>query len=404
VGRALAAAWLLLLSGCEGETTVRVSVALGEGVAQPPLLLLNLFSPKRALVSDAQLKAPSFPGDLIVRRLPALAEELRIVVSDGDGNASGYTKVTTRPNDEVRATVVLSGGQSDSDHDGVPDAVDNCPNVPNPDQADAVGNGVGDACRGDLGMALVDLAGADFAGVDFAGVDLAVPAGADLSGMDQASLALDGPAVCPGQYCAGFDDGTYGPFAQDTLENSTVAIDNSFSFRGSSSVHFHTNASAGPTECISQIYATGAGATDFFVRAWMYLQPPSLPVMMRYMLASETVSPYSGTGLITDTDGKLAQYNSIAVDETKSASALPTGRWVCVEWEVLVGNPGTLRLWLDDAAVNDLTVNERTDPGAPLSRLALGLWVYSSTPGARPAVDLWMDEIVVDTKRVGCAP
>jgi hypothetical protein len=35
----------------------------------------------------------------------------------------------------------------DLDDDGVPDAVDNCPNVPNPDQTDTGHTGVGDACR-----------------------------------------------------------------------------------------------------------------------------------------------------------------------------------------------------------------------------------------------------------------
>lgn len=42
----------------------------------------------------------------------------------------------------------------DSDGDGVADLVDNCPGVPNPDQADSDGDGVGDACccviRGDF--------------------------------------------------------------------------------------------------------------------------------------------------------------------------------------------------------------------------------------------------------------
>src|SRR5262249_25832793 len=43
-----------------------------------------------------------------------------------------------------------ASGQStppfDFDGDGFQDAADNCPNVPNPDQADADGDGVGDAC------------------------------------------------------------------------------------------------------------------------------------------------------------------------------------------------------------------------------------------------------------------
>jgi hypothetical protein len=37
---------------------------------------------------------------------------------------------------------------ADRDEDGVPDLVDNCPTISNPDQADSVGDGIGDACRG----------------------------------------------------------------------------------------------------------------------------------------------------------------------------------------------------------------------------------------------------------------
>jgi MYXO-CTERM domain-containing protein len=33
------------------------------------------------------------------------------------------------------------------DGDGVPNATDNCPAVPNPDQTDTDGNGVGDVCQ-----------------------------------------------------------------------------------------------------------------------------------------------------------------------------------------------------------------------------------------------------------------
>ncbi len=40
-------------------------------------------------------------------------------------------------------------GSPDGDEDGIPDERDNCPDVPNPDQADADGDGLGDACDGD---------------------------------------------------------------------------------------------------------------------------------------------------------------------------------------------------------------------------------------------------------------
>jgi hypothetical protein len=39
-----------------------------------------------------------------------------------------------------------AGGVADLDGDGVPDNVDNCPNIPNADQVDSDGNGTGDIC------------------------------------------------------------------------------------------------------------------------------------------------------------------------------------------------------------------------------------------------------------------
>jgi len=50
--------------------------------------------------------------------------------------------------DEKQARIlVYAGSDVDSDHDGIPDAADDCPNVPDQGQADANQDGIGDACE-----------------------------------------------------------------------------------------------------------------------------------------------------------------------------------------------------------------------------------------------------------------
>lgn len=45
---------------------------------------------------------------------------------------------------------ICGSPQTDSDGDGIPDNVDNCPSTPNPDQADLDGDGIGDVCDDDI--------------------------------------------------------------------------------------------------------------------------------------------------------------------------------------------------------------------------------------------------------------
>ncbi len=46
------------------------------------------------------------------------------------------------------ATTTSNSNIADADGDGIPNNVDNCPNVANPDQQDTNNNGIGDACEG----------------------------------------------------------------------------------------------------------------------------------------------------------------------------------------------------------------------------------------------------------------
>lgn len=64
-----------------------------------------------------------------------------LVVTDNEGATSTNTETVT--------IVVNPAGDPDADQDGVPDAEDNCPNTPNPNQADLDNDGIGDVCDPD---------------------------------------------------------------------------------------------------------------------------------------------------------------------------------------------------------------------------------------------------------------
>jgi len=78
-----------------------------------------------------------------------------IGVGEGTNNVGGF-----RPSD-----LVLTIEQSDADGDGVPDEIDNCPDVANPSQADGDDDAVGDACDNCLYVGNPDQADRDSDGL-----------------------------------------------------------------------------------------------------------------------------------------------------------------------------------------------------------------------------------------------
>ena len=75
--------------------------------------------------------------------------------------ADGQTDGTPVPT----PTVAPTPAPPDTDHDGVTDALDNCPTVPNPKQEDIDGDGIGDACDNCAAVANPDQLAADACGL-----------------------------------------------------------------------------------------------------------------------------------------------------------------------------------------------------------------------------------------------
>jgi hypothetical protein len=134
------------MSSCGAPTTVLLDVSIAAGETHPSSLTFSVYDRFRALILDQPVAAPVLPNRLVIDRLPALDQPLRVAARAPGTALEGAATVATQAHAQVPTSLVLSSMTADADHDGVPDSTDNCRTVSNPDQADD-GNGAGDACQ-----------------------------------------------------------------------------------------------------------------------------------------------------------------------------------------------------------------------------------------------------------------
>lgn len=347
-------------AGCASPTTVLVDVSSVDG-SEPNALSVSVYDDFVALVR-ARPGATQVPGTIVVE-LPDAPRTLRIVVAGAP--LLGGTRVESAVGKQTRAAIMLSPATADSDGDGVPDDLDNCPTVANGNQADANGDGRGDACSG---------------------------------GTSCASLTKV-------PFCDDFEAGfSTSRWRVSKSTSSAVVETNSdarFVHRGTQSLHLllpPVPTGGGGDVDISEIatFSTFADATSFWVRAWMWLPHSPFGVDEVRLFVADALNT-EGIGI------------SVANDHTTLGSWVPPGgyvkgaapgygEWTCYVWRVDLA--GALSLSGTEVPMLGPLMTP-VQPAQKLSELGIGLF-FQKTTVDQPAFEMYLDDVFMDTQPVTC--
>jgi hypothetical protein len=180
------------------------------------------------------------------------------------------------------------------------------------------------------------------------------------------------------------------------LTQGTATIDTTHVARGTRALRL-SGASATSVDLSLDHVENAALPDPVYVRAFVYA--PALPAMAtEVMLSMNVAGGSSGVLVEANYQGRLELDGwGVSGATAVSAAAAPTIRWACVEWMV-TQNPGAMTLWVDDVELPDLqAVPWSLPPSFEIVSLRLG---YDVTVPA--ALDLWIDEVIVDGARIGC--
>ena len=204
--------------------------------------------------------------------------------------------------------------------------------------------------------------------------------------------------LCDGFEAAAIDTATWMPEASITLDSTRA-------HRGDQSLHVHTPAFGANTSSYITLGETKtlAGSSTFWVRGWFWLSAlPAAGNGMELIAASSAGTGGNFVFVFSDSTHLYTQYGNASWTDP---STVPVGSWFCVVFEIVRATTATGRLEMSgDVTMVDLP-NVVTDSASnPMSTVEFGMgFANDNTPSAQPALDLWIDDVIVDGAPLTCA-
>jgi hypothetical protein len=272
--------------------------------------------------------------------------------------------------------------------------------------------------------------------IDAAAQDQSLPdsTGGSSGSTDAARATADASVDCPpgALVCDDFEGYALGsdlsPNWTTEIMGGTVQVETSKPFRGTKGVRITTTLSppnepartnGGPLRAATLIkqaplFPIAGNAFYGRVMIWLTDMPPGgvhfSNIEASGKLPDGRLAKYGEGGMFQKlmagyTIRPMGEFDLPTVDCAKTSNTgVPVKRWVCVEWQ-FNGSNDEMHLWFDGQAQTPVDV-VKTGGGcsvpwnAPVfDKLFLG-WRHSQPSSID--VEMWLDNVVIDTKRVGC--
>jgi hypothetical protein len=264
----------------------------------------------------------------------------------------------------------------------------------------------------------------DLAVADARARDAALP---DAAGGDAAAPPDLSAGSCTGALlCDDFESyplaGPPGGMWKLSTNGGAVVVDSAHARSGTHAVHVTTVGGAGSYH---QAFMQVSGAPIFPVAGNVVFGR-----MMIWLTAAPTQTTHwtniAGSGQVTGqgfsavsryggqySPRMMANYDTSGVASDcwqHSATGIPVGRWACFEWR-FDGPQNEMDFWLDGSSLADLTVLGQGQ--GCIANGTNGKWLLPEYDTislgwehyqASDAIDLWIDDVALDTQRIGCPP